>query len=113
MMTFRSLGATPSVPTPSSLDLNRMNLETGNRNSICGPNKSPYQWTRGRPANIENWLRVGQPGFNSRQGEGLFFFATTSRPAPESIQPPTQRLQGSLTRAGKVAAARSWPLTTV
>jgi hypothetical protein len=38
----------------------------------------------------------GVGGFNSRQGLGIFFFSTASRPALEPIQPPIQWVLGAL-----------------
>jgi hypothetical protein len=44
-----------------------------------GGKKVEYHWTR---------LWTGRPGFNTRQGQGIFLFATTvSRPILEPIQP--------------------------
>jgi hypothetical protein len=47
---------------------------------------------------LEGMLQAGRPGFNSRQGEmmGFFLFATASRPALVSTQPPIQGVLGFL-----------------
>jgi hypothetical protein len=58
--------------------------------------------SRGSSVNIVTGLRVGRPGFDSRQGRGFFLLATVSRPAlrpgpaqPSPAQLPIQRLPGS------------------
>jgi hypothetical protein len=42
------------------------------------------------------WRRAGRPGFDSWQGQEIFIFSTTARPALGSTQPPLQCLPGAL-----------------
>jgi hypothetical protein len=39
-------------------------------------------------------LQVGREEFDSRRGLGIFLFASSSRPALGSTQPPVQRIGG-------------------
>jgi hypothetical protein len=41
------------------------------------------------------YRRAGRPGFDSRQGQEIFLFATVSRPALGPTQPPIQSVPGS------------------
>jgi hypothetical protein len=50
----------------------------------------------GSSVSIVTRLRAERPGFDSRQGQGLFFFATASRPVLRSAKPPMQWLPGTL-----------------
>jgi hypothetical protein len=59
----------------------------------------------------ETRLRAGWPGCDSRQRQGIFFFATASRPALGPIQRPIQWLPGALSLGIKrpVLEADHWP----
>jgi hypothetical protein len=52
-------------------------------------------------------LRAGRPGFDSRQGQEIFLYFTSSRPALGLTQPPVQWVPGALspgvTRPGREA----------
>jgi hypothetical protein len=43
-----------------------------------------------------DWIRGGQPGFDCRQGQGIFLYSTAARPALEPTQPPIQWVSGAL-----------------
>jgi hypothetical protein len=52
--------------------------------------------SRDSSVGIATSLRAGRSGFDSRQGLGIFLFATASRPAVGSTQPPMQWVPGAL-----------------
>jgi hypothetical protein len=68
----------------------------------------PRNWLRDSSFNVVNKLRAGRPGFDSRQGQGIFPFTTTSRPA---LGPTQSRVQwvgtGDSFTGGKAGWARS------
>jgi hypothetical protein len=54
---------------------------------------------------IEIRLRAGRSGFNSREGLGIFLFATASRPAVQPTQPPYPMGTVGSFRGSKAAGA--------
>jgi len=52
--------------------------------------------SRGGPVGIGTRLRGGRPGFDFRQGQGIFLFATEFRPALGTTQPPIHWVQVAL-----------------
>jgi len=43
-------------------------------------------------------LQTGRPSFDSRKGQGLYFFTMVSRPVLGPIQPPIQLVPGLFPR---------------
>jgi hypothetical protein len=58
--------------------------------------------TRGGTINTVIELRAGRPGFDSRQGQWFFFFATVSRPSLGPTQPSVKWVLGAFSAGGGV-----------
>jgi hypothetical protein len=57
---------------------------------------------RGSSDGIVTRLRAGRPGFDSRQGQGIFLFAATNIPPVGPAQPPFQSILAAISRGVKL-----------
>jgi hypothetical protein len=67
--------------------------------------------SRGSSVSTMTELRVGRPGFAAQ--EEIFFFATSSTPAPEPTQSPVKWVKGDLSPGGEADKAWRRPPTSI